>query len=84
MVEILRHINGSDLVVFGMIVICFGGGLILVGWSLWLKHRSDELHTELKHEMLARGMSADEIVRVLNAGDPKKAVKSQTADRNRT
>lgn len=82
MVEILRHINGSDLVVFGMIVICFGGGLILVGWSLWLKHRSDELHTELKHEMLARGMSADEIVQVLNAGDPSKTVNSQMKKRH--
>ena len=33
----------------------------------WWKIRRAELEADLKHEMLARGMSADDITRVLNA-----------------
>lgn len=78
------HYLRPDILVFIIPITAIIGGLILAGWCIWLGHQKEMIQEELKHEMLARGMSADEIVRVLNAGDPQKAVKSQTADRNRT
>jgi hypothetical protein len=36
----------------------------------WHKARRDEVDAQLKDAMIARGMSADEIVRVLEAGRP--------------
>lgn len=81
--EILRNITSSNTNLLPVVtfLFCFVFASILAimlfGWSLWLKHRRDEIHTELKQEMLARGMSADEIIQVLNAGDPKKSTKSQ-------
>jgi hypothetical protein len=39
--------------------------------TVWLKYRKAEMATSLKHEMLARGMSAEEIKTVLEAGDNK-------------
>jgi hypothetical protein len=36
--------------------------------SAWSRARRHELDTQLKDSMIARGMSADEIVRVLDAG----------------
>ena len=77
MIDILRDLRGSELIVITAIVLSLSGTLLMAGWNLWLKHRRDEIHAELKQEMLARGMSADEIIRVLNAGDPKKSSKSQ-------
>jgi hypothetical protein len=51
-------------------VLCiFGGPFIVGGWVAWLGHRRKELKIELKREMIAAGMSADEIVQVLNAGE---------------
>jgi hypothetical protein len=37
--------------------------------KVWLKYRKAELTANLKHEMLARGMSAQEIKTVLDAGE---------------
>ncbi len=37
------------------------------------KHRKTEIEASLKHEMLQRGMSADEIERVLAAGTDSKS-----------
>ena len=37
------------------------------GMEYWRRMRKDELDASLKHEMIARGMSADEIERVLAA-----------------
>ncbi|MBI3409634.1 MAG: hypothetical protein HY040_14940 [Planctomycetes bacterium] len=42
----------------------------------WYKHRQAEIDAALKHEMLQRGMSADDIERILAAGPPKKAESS--------
>ena len=51
-------------------------GLPILGWIVteivetWLKARTSEQLIALKHGMVERGMSADEIERVLNAGTP--------------
>ena len=39
--------------------------------SLWYKAHRDSLDASLKHEMLQRGMSADDIVKVLQARSGK-------------
>ena len=44
----------------------------------WRKHAAAKLDHELKLEMVARGMSADEIERVLNAKSATKADLAET------
>ena len=46
-------------------------GFICAAWYKAQKVRSDN---ELKHELLQRGMSAEEIERVISAGQPDKDV----------
>ncbi len=41
--------------------------LAAIGITAWRKNEAHKRDTELKQEMLARGMSAEEIVRVLTA-----------------
>jgi hypothetical protein len=40
--------------------------------SFWYKHRKLQVEATLKHEMLSRGMSAEEIERILRAGSGKR------------
>jgi hypothetical protein len=44
------------------------GGLLVGVVKLWLNHRHAEIEAALKQDMLNRGMSAEQIERVLNAG----------------
>jgi len=57
------------------IVLIFGGGMITgaIGMviSAWNHNRDNERNAVLKQQMLDRGMSADEIIRVINAGKDK-------------
>lgn len=69
MFEFLRGDCGKNIVGIIGILTLFGSPFFLAGWAVWLKHRRKELKLDLKREMLAAGMSADDIVRVLNAGD---------------
>lgn len=60
----------------------FWGAIVLIccvpSVSFYLyKWRKTELETELKRDMIARGMSADEIERVLNAQSPGAESKSR-------
>jgi hypothetical protein len=66
-VDFLQGESGRALVALVTVVAIFGGPLIVIGWAAWLKHRRRELDAELKRAMIERGMSADEIVRVLEA-----------------
>lgn len=77
MIEILRHLHGDDLI--GLLTVALGisGAFSLFGWKLWLRHRAKELNIELKRDMIAAGMSADEIIRVLEAGDSPKSGKDR-------
>ena len=73
MSEFFQGESGQTLIALVSIIATIGGPLILVGWALWLRHRKHERQDELKREMLERGMSADDIVRVLNAGPQPQA-----------
>jgi hypothetical protein len=57
---------------FLTILFIFGGGIVIAIISLicnaWKSNRQNERLAILKQQMLDKGMSADEIVRVINAG----------------
>jgi hypothetical protein len=66
--ETLSGHNGELLI---PIVLSIVGGIVAVAAIVvtqWRKHRLAEMEYALKHEMLQRGMSAQEIERVLSAG----------------
>lgn len=62
-------LEGEHLVGIIAILSIFGGPFFIGAWVAWLKHRRKELQVELKRDMVAAGMSADEIIRVLEAGE---------------
>jgi len=68
MSDFLQGEGGHTIISLVAIVTLFGAPFILGAWALWLRHRKDERCDDMKREMLERGMSADDIVRVLNAG----------------
>lgn len=70
MYDLLQRVPPHDIAGIVVIVFFVGGGVVLAGWKLWLKHQKEERNAELKRDMIAAGMSADEIVRVLEAGTP--------------
>ncbi len=57
---------------FGLPFLC---GIIAIVASAWTKAACHQKDVDLKHHMLAAGMSAEEIERVLNAG---KGIKDET------
>ena len=93
MSEMLDRMSGGELIGFFAVV----GSLVVVAatilGSLWAIVRRGECHTRrveletgLKQDMLNRGMSVDEIERVLAAGAPKSqhsACASRRAERQR-
>jgi hypothetical protein len=65
--EVLSRFNPGQLEEFVTLTIVFASGLIIfLAWQ-WRLHRRTEMEVSLKHEMITRGMSADEIERVLRA-----------------
>jgi hypothetical protein len=81
---IANLINRCSPEAFFGIVITIGGaflvaiiGIITTSWSQWRKR---ELDASLKQEMLARGMSAEEIERVLSAGSASAELRKWWSD----
>jgi hypothetical protein len=71
MVEFLSRFDGGELIAIIAIV---GGlliGLVVMIADYWHKIRKAEIAAKLKHDMLDRGMSAEEIRIVLEAGTKK-------------
>jgi hypothetical protein len=71
MSELLSKFDSAELI--GLVALggCLFLGLmgILLGfYSQWLEHRKAEMTVALKQDMLSRGMCADEIRIVLEAG----------------
>jgi hypothetical protein len=46
-------------------------GIVAIITDHWYKNRKNEMNAQLKQEMLARGMSAEEIKTVMEAGSKK-------------
>ena len=72
--ELFSRLTADDL--SGLLIVAGGliFGLTAIGIAAWLKMRKAEIAANLKHDMLARGMSADDIAKVLNAGEKPPAV----------
>ncbi len=68
MVELLSKFEPGEiigLVAVGGAMVC---GLVAIIMGIWLEHRRTEITARLKQEMLERGMSAEDIRTVLEAG----------------
>jgi hypothetical protein len=59
--------TGDEVVVVVFLVLAFLMALIVWLTLQWRLHRRTEIEAALKHDMLSRGMTADEIERVLKA-----------------
>jgi hypothetical protein len=66
--DALSRFNFGELMGF----LAVGGGLLIglvaIVGGFWVESRKTEINAALKHEMLSRGMAADEIKMVLDAG----------------
>ena len=65
--QLLSRISSNDLIPITFIVTGMLVGLIIALTVQWRLHRRTEMEVALKQEMLARGMSAEEIERVIKA-----------------
>ncbi len=66
--DLLARLSGEDV---GGIIVCAGGvifAVTLVVSVCWYKIRKSEIAAALKQDMLNRGMSAEEIKTVIEAG----------------
>ena len=66
--QLLSRISSNDLIPITFIVTGMLAGLIVALSVQWRLHRRTEMELGLKQEMLARGMSAEDIERVIKAG----------------
>ena len=71
MSEFLSRLNSDDLCGILIVGASLIFGLAAIAISAWIKLRKAEIAANLKHEMLARGMSAEDIKAVLDAGNKK-------------
>jgi hypothetical protein len=68
MVDILSALNPRDLIILVSVVGGLLCGIIAIVAGAWQKIRRAEIVAALKHDMLNRGMSAEDIRTVLEAG----------------
>jgi hypothetical protein len=70
MTDFLSRVDGGELIA----IIAVGGGMLIallsIAAGVWHKVKSEQIAADLKKDMLDRGMSADEIKTVLEAGRP--------------
>jgi hypothetical protein len=67
MEDLLSRIESHDLVPIVSIVLTFLAGMVVWLTLQWRLYRRTELEVLLKREMLERGMSAEEIERVMRS-----------------
>lgn len=68
MPELLSRFEAGELI--GLVAVSGGllCGLVAIFMGIWHEHRKTEFNAALKQDMLNRGMSADDIRTVLDAG----------------
>jgi hypothetical protein len=68
MSEIFSRLNGGEMI--GLVAVSGGllCGLVAIFMGIWHEHRKSEINGALKQDMLNRGMSAEDIRTVLEAG----------------
>jgi hypothetical protein len=67
MEDLLSRLKSEDMAVIVLFVLVFLAGMIVWLTLQWRLHRRAEIDAALKQDMLNRGMSAEEIERVLRA-----------------
>ena len=72
MQDFLSRIPAHDFVPAIAITLSFAMGLAVFLTKQWRCHRRTEMEIALKQDMVNRGMSAEEIERVLKAGNKDK------------
>jgi hypothetical protein len=69
-------------------LVSVGGGLLIalvaVAGGMWSNVRKAEIEADLKHEMLNRGMSAEEIRTVIDAGTERSVAKMDSCQAGST
>jgi hypothetical protein len=76
MSEFMSRLNFGELMAVLGVLVVFGGlliGLVAVVGGIWGDVRKKEILAGLKHDMLERGMSSEEIQQVLDAGTKRSA-----------
>jgi hypothetical protein len=68
MSDFLGRLNSADLSALCSLVLFFIAGMIVWLSLQWRLHRRTEMEIALKRDMVNRGMSAQDIERVLRAG----------------
>ncbi len=71
MLEYISRLESNDLVAVMVVIAVSVTALISTALSVWGKVRRAQVSANLKQDMLDRGMSADEIKTVLDAGSNK-------------
>jgi len=68
MIDLLSKFEAGELI--GLVAVAGGllCGIVGIIMGCWLEMRRAGISGTLKHDMLERGMSADEIATVINAG----------------
>jgi hypothetical protein len=67
MADFLPNLQPKDVGPIVALILCFLAGMTVWITLQWRLHRRTEMEVALKHEMLNRGLSADEIERVMRA-----------------
>ncbi len=73
MIELLSRFEPGEMI--GLVAVSGGllCGLVAITMGIWHEHRKTEINAALKQDMLNRGMTADDIRVVLDAGTPPKS-----------
>ncbi len=71
MSEVFSRFDAGEMI--GLVAVAGGllCGLTAIVMGIWYEHRKAEMNAVLKQDMLNRGMSADDIRMVLDAGTSK-------------
>jgi hypothetical protein len=67
----LSRFTSTDLSMLCLFAMAFLMGTVTIIGNYWYKHRRLETETALKQDMLSRGMSAEDIERVIRASANK-------------
>jgi hypothetical protein len=83
--EVLSRLNPKDITGIIVVFLAFVAGLTIWLSLQWRLHRRTEMEAALKQDMLKRGMSAEEIERVIHAslGHGHSGEGPKTADSSR-
>lgn len=68
MSEFLSKFNGGELIGFAAVLGTFVCGSVAIIMGIWHATKTAEIAASLKRDMINKGMSADEICAVINAG----------------